>query len=87
VSRPLIVSDCDEVLLHMVAPFRDWLAESQGVIFEMRSSDFAQSMRRADSGEMLDKLEIWGLLGAARPRSRERSKGCANWPTAPMWWC
>jgi FMN phosphatase YigB (HAD superfamily) len=52
------------VLLHMVAPFREWLAESQGVIFEMRSSDFAQSMRRADSGEMLDKLEIWGLLGA-----------------------
>ena len=24
-SRPLLITDCDEVLLHMVAPFRDWL--------------------------------------------------------------
>ena len=24
-TRPLIISDCDEVLLHMVAPFKDWL--------------------------------------------------------------
>ena len=26
-GRPLVVTDCDEVLLHMVAPFRDWLGE------------------------------------------------------------
>lgn len=63
-SRPLIVCDCDEVLLHMVAPFRDWLAETQGVIFEMRSNDFAEAMRYAESGELLDKQEIWRLLGA-----------------------
>ncbi len=24
-TRPLIISDCDEVLLHMVVPFRSWL--------------------------------------------------------------
>ena len=63
-SRPLIVCDCDEVLLHMVAPFRDWLAETQGVIFEMKSNDFSQAMRHADSGELLEKSEIWRLLGA-----------------------
>lgn len=62
--KPLIVCDCDEVLLHMVAPFRDWLAETQGVIFEMRSNDFSQAMRCAASGELLDKQEIWRLLGA-----------------------
>ena len=28
-SRPLIVTDCDEVLLHMVVPFRDWLTRSR----------------------------------------------------------
>jgi len=62
--RPLVVCDCDEVLLHMVAPFRDWLAETQGVIFEMKSNDFSQAMRHADSGELLEKSEIWRLLGA-----------------------
>ena len=30
-SRPLLITDCDEVLLHMVAPFREWLAEGEGV--------------------------------------------------------
>lgn len=63
-SRPLVICDCDEVLLHMVAPFRDWLGETQGVRFEMTSSDFAESMRNADTGAPLDKTEIWRLLGA-----------------------
>ena len=27
-SRPLLISDCDEVLLHMVAHFADWLDEA-----------------------------------------------------------
>lgn len=63
-SRPLIVCDCDEVLLHMVAPFRDWLAETQNVRFEMRSNNFAEAMRWADSGEPVDGPEIWRLLRA-----------------------
>lgn len=63
-SRPLIVCDCDEVLLHMVAPFRDWLAETQGVTFAMRSNDFAQAMRWTASGEQVAGTEIWRLLRA-----------------------
>ncbi len=62
-SRPLIVSDCDEVLLHMVAPFRDWLAETQGVEFRMVGNDFAQALRWQDSGEVLAPEEIWSKLG------------------------
>ena len=34
-SKPLIITDCDEVLLHMVAPFRDWLGEAHGIDFSM----------------------------------------------------
>ena len=60
--RPLIISDCDEVLLYMVAPFKDWLAESQGVEFRMVGNDFAESMRWADSGELVEPTEIWRLL-------------------------
>lgn len=61
-SRPLIVSDCDEVLLHMVAPFRDWLGEEQGVTFKMDSADFSKAMRYARDGELVPPQEIWNLL-------------------------
>ena len=61
-SRPLIISDCDEVLLYMVAPFRDWLAESQGVEFRMVGNDFSRSMRWQGSGELVEPAEIWRLL-------------------------
>lgn len=63
-SRPLIVCDCDEVLLHMVAPFRDWLAETQGVTFAMQSNNFAEAMRFTDSGDTVPPAEIWRLLRA-----------------------
>ena len=45
-TRPLIISDCDEVLLYMVAPFRDWLAETQGVEFRMDGSITARPAKR-----------------------------------------
>jgi FMN phosphatase YigB (HAD superfamily) len=61
-SRPLVISDCDEVLLYLVAPFRDWLAESQGVRFEMVGNEFAGAMRFADSGEPVPPEQIWRLL-------------------------
>lgn len=61
-SRPLIVSDCDEVLLYMVQPFKEWLAEGQGVRFEMVGNDFANAMRWEQSGEPVAPEEIWGFL-------------------------
>lgn len=62
-SRPLIVSDCDEVLLYMVSHFRDWLGEEEGVAFAMGSKDFARAMRYSESGEPVPMAEIWRLLG------------------------
>ncbi len=62
-GRPLIVTDCDEVLLYMVAPFRDWLAETQGVEFRMAGNDFSQALRWQDSGELLAPADIWRKLG------------------------
>ena len=40
-SRPLVISDCDEVLLHMVGPFGEWLDEEHGIHFDMAGGDFA----------------------------------------------
>ena len=34
-NRPLVISDCDEVLLYMITPFREWLGEEQGVDFDI----------------------------------------------------
>ena len=61
-TRPLIVSDCDEVLLHMVAPFRDWLAEVHGVEFSMAGADFSQALKHKRTGDLVEGPEIWRLL-------------------------
>lgn len=61
-TRPLIISDCDEVLLHMVAPFRDWLAESHGIFFDMGGGDFMRGMTRVGTGEMIEPDGIWRYL-------------------------
>ena len=62
-GRPLIVSDCDEVLLHMVAHFRDFLHEETDFVFAMEGADFATAVRDRTSGEPAGKEEIWRQLG------------------------
>ncbi len=61
-SRPLIISDCDEVLLHMVGPFRHWLSESQGILFDMSRGDFSRALTFAETGATVPMEEIWRLL-------------------------
>lgn len=62
-TRPLIISDCDEVLLHMVAPFKNWLECSQGIAFHLEGHNFAEALRWQDSGELLAPADIWTMLG------------------------
>lgn len=61
-SRPLVISDCDEVLLHMVGPFAGWLAETQGITFQMTRQDFASALTFADSGAIVPQDEVWRLM-------------------------
>ena len=61
-ARPLIISDCDEVLLHMVVPFGQWLDETQDVSFKLVGNDFAHAIRDKQSGEPVEPAEIWRLL-------------------------
>ncbi|WP_066530180.1 hypothetical protein [Erythrobacter sp. CCH5-A1] len=61
-TRPLIISDCDEVLLHMVAPFKTWLEGSQGVSFHLEGHNFAEALRWQESGELLAPPDIWRML-------------------------
>lgn len=61
-NRPLVITDCDEVLLHMVGPFRDWLGEDQGVVFDMGAEDFSRAMTHVEGGAAVSDEEIWRLL-------------------------
>jgi hypothetical protein len=63
VTRPLIVSDCDEVLMHMVVPFRAWLDELHGIDFHF-SLGFERALRHKDSGDPVERARIWALLSA-----------------------
>ncbi|MFO6446860.1 HAD family hydrolase [Erythrobacter sp. NE805] len=61
-TRPLIISDCDEVLLHMVAPFKTWLETSRGVSFRLEGHNFAEALRWQESGELLAPPDVWRML-------------------------
>ncbi len=62
-SRPLIISDCDEVILHMVAHFKEWLEESQGIDFNLEGGNFGEALRWQENGELVSQEEIWRKLG------------------------
>ncbi len=63
-SRPLLITDCDEVLLHMVVPFRDWLDEAHDVHFSFENQHFVNALRRKACGTVLEEGEVWDLLRA-----------------------
>lgn len=60
-TRPLLITDCDEVLLHMVAHFADWLAEEHQVHFDLNQLDWGRALHRA-GGEPVRPDEVWPLL-------------------------
>lgn len=62
-SRPLIISDCDEVLLHMVVPFKMWLDESKDIDFSLENADFVNALTHRKDGTTVPTEAIWGLLG------------------------
>jgi hypothetical protein len=60
-SRPLLITDCDEVLLHMLTHFADWVSEAHGLQFHLDSANFRDAMRNAD-GSLVAEERIWPLL-------------------------
>ncbi len=61
-SRPLLVSDCDEVLLHMVVPFAQWLDEDHDIAFDIASHDWATALRQKSDDNLVKPERIWSLL-------------------------
>ena len=62
-SRPLLITDCDEVLLHMVSHFGAWLGEAHEIDFVADGGDFSRAMTRRVDGSVLDRAEMWPLVG------------------------
>jgi hypothetical protein len=62
--RPLLISDCDEVLLHMVSHFAEWLDAEHQIHFDLDSGSFDGALTDRRSGEPLDKDRVWPLLGS-----------------------
>ncbi|MEH3107574.1 MAG: HAD family hydrolase [Sphingomonas fennica] len=61
-NRPLLVTDCDEVLLHMVGPFGEWLGVAHDVDFALDHHDFGRALTRRSDGSVLAAEEVWSLL-------------------------
>tara|TARA_R110000772_G_scaffold236434_3_gene348081 strand:+ start:390 stop:1064 length:675 start_codon:yes stop_codon:yes gene_type:complete len=61
-QRPLLISDCDEVLLHMVVPFREWLDSEKHIHFDLESGDFVDALRHKHDGTLVQSEDIWPML-------------------------
>ncbi len=70
--RPLLITDCDEVLLHMVRHFGAWLDEAHAIEFRFGAGDWAGRMRRRDGGGPLTNEEMWEKLGGFFPAEMAR---------------
>lgn len=71
-TRPLLICDCDEVLLHMLRHFGDWLDEAHDIEFDPLSWDLARNMRRRSTGEPPGREEFAGFLGGFFPSQMHR---------------
>lgn len=69
--KPLLICDCDEVLLHMVRHFGVWLRERHDITFDMAGGDFSRALKRAD-GSLVEREAMWGLLDDFFPGEMER---------------
>jgi hypothetical protein len=70
--KPLLITDCDEVLLHMVRHFGVWLDEAHAIDFAPNGGDFASSMRRRADGSLVEVDDMWTLLGGFFPAEMGR---------------
>lgn len=61
-SRPLLVTDCDEVLLHFVRHFGEWLDEAHAIDFALDRHDFGEALRRRADGSVVAREDVWPLL-------------------------
>lgn len=70
--KPLLITDCDEVLLHMARHFGAWLDETHEIDFAMDHDNWADRMTRRGTGTSLTVEEMWGFLDGFFPAEMDR---------------
>lgn len=60
-GRPLLISDCDEVILHFVTHFAEWVEEAADLSFALDAPGFAGALRSRD-GRVVPEERVWPLL-------------------------
>ena len=70
--RPLLITDCDEVLLHMVRHFGDWVGEAHDMDFTVGHPEVFRTLRHRATGEPADMAKAWELLGGFFPAEMGR---------------
>ncbi len=79
-DKPLLICDVDEVVLHFVRGFEEFLA-GQGFWLDPRSYEFEGNVRRRSDGSIIDDAALNGLLQrffAARIGALEPVEGAAE---------
>ena len=67
-NRPLLISDCDEVLLYMVVPFAEWLDEAHDVhfdvdtLFDPVTGGYLNAMRCKLTGDPIEQERVTPFL-------------------------
>jgi hypothetical protein len=72
-SRPLLISDCDDVLLHFAPHFAEWVAEAHGYSFSLDVPSFAGALRN-ETGAEIGRERAWELLDAFFDREMHRQQ-------------
>lgn len=52
--RPVLILDCDGVILEFIAPFQRWLEADRGIRMTLTGPTVANSMTRVDNGASVD---------------------------------
>jgi hypothetical protein len=72
-SRPLLISDCDDVLLHFAPHFAEWVAEAHDYHFSLDVPAFTGALRDRDGAEV-PRERAFALLDAFFDREMHRQQ-------------
>ena len=70
-GRPLLISDCDEVILHFVSHFAEWVDEAAGLHFALDAPGFSGALRNKE-GQIVPQERVWPLLDMFFEREMHR---------------
>jgi hypothetical protein len=72
-SKPLLISDCDDVLLHFAPHFAEWVAEAYGFNFSLDMPSFAGALRD-ENGVEVTRERAFELLDTFFDREMHRQQ-------------